>query len=541
MITDDEVLDLFERADPARAGDPAPTLGAAAFLEGLRSTPSYVAEPEATRVELGPSPNRRWRVIAAVAAAGVLIVGALVLAADREPSGPTDDQAPATTEPTRRPTNPAAVRIATGFVAAIGAFDVDAAMADLAEDADISLVTAPGGVGDAGPATTRQDLPRLLALLEAQGYEQSADLCAVNSQAEDETIVRCALTFSSLRSGQFAWAPFGPSHIDVVVRRGRITGATTRWASERFEAEVWEPFTTWVAANHRADAEVMYPDGSRSSARLSESSIRLWGQRTREYAALQGAAMVEVAAEFMAARNAHDADAARALVADDGVLAQLCNQGLTPRYACVVDDPEEPIMGRVPLDRAGITFALDAEALYDLRFEDVACEKVSGPLVTCSYRMDNRLREIAGDAPVEAASSLGVVDGRVRLVAFPWLNIGFNPAGLNPVEAEPFVHWLEQEYPWAVGSGDLTSTNGPVFRAEGQELLLILTRPSLARLGGFLDDYEAAGGPLSVEADASRLHRRVAGLSFSLDTPAPWAPGPIEPLTDADGFRSRSL
>ena len=90
-------------------------------------------------------------------------------------------------------------------------------------------------------------------------------------------------------------------------------------------------------------------------------------------------------------------------MADDGVRAQLCDQGLTSQYACVVEDPEEPIMGRVELDRAALTFAFDAEALLGYRFAAPTCEKAAGPLVTCSYRMDTRLRRIAGYPPVDDA------------------------------------------------------------------------------------------------------------------------------------------
>jgi hypothetical protein len=46
---------------------------------------------------------------------------------------------------------------------------------------------------------------------------------------------------------------------------------------------MWEPFAGWVSKAHPEDAAVMYTDGTYSLARLTEESIRLWDQRSREY------------------------------------------------------------------------------------------------------------------------------------------------------------------------------------------------------------------------------------------------------------------
>ena len=48
MITDDEVLRLFEQADPARIADAAPIVAAADYLDALRSRSSNVATIEPT-------------------------------------------------------------------------------------------------------------------------------------------------------------------------------------------------------------------------------------------------------------------------------------------------------------------------------------------------------------------------------------------------------------------------------------------------------------------------------------------------------------
>jgi hypothetical protein len=46
---------------------------------------------------------------------------------------------------------------------------------------------------------------------------------------------------------------------------------------------MWEPFADWVFAAHPEDLKVMYTGGG-TEVRLTEESIRLWEQRSREYA-----------------------------------------------------------------------------------------------------------------------------------------------------------------------------------------------------------------------------------------------------------------
>ena len=81
MITDDEVLRLFERADPALTDDAAPAIDAAGYLDALRtrsSTVDYI-ETEPTPTE-PPTSRHRWLVAAAAAATVAVIAGGLVLA-----------------------------------------------------------------------------------------------------------------------------------------------------------------------------------------------------------------------------------------------------------------------------------------------------------------------------------------------------------------------------------------------------------------------------------------------------------------------------
>ncbi len=46
---------------------------------------------------------------------------------------------------------------------------------------------------------------------------------------------------------------------------------------------MWEPFAEWVSTTYPKDAAVMYDGGSLSNFDLTEESIRLWEQHTKEY------------------------------------------------------------------------------------------------------------------------------------------------------------------------------------------------------------------------------------------------------------------
>jgi hypothetical protein len=96
MITDDEVMRLFEEADPARAPDTAPVPDAVSDLDTLRSS---AAVPAVATVPASiTAAHRRGRtVVAAVAAVTVLVLGAVALASRDDESGPPTRATPTTT------------------------------------------------------------------------------------------------------------------------------------------------------------------------------------------------------------------------------------------------------------------------------------------------------------------------------------------------------------------------------------------------------------------------------------------------------------
>jgi len=238
------------------------------------STSTQNVEPDPGVLEPQPKRQHRWsggKRIGALAAAavGLAVITALLIIQSRD-EAPATDQTPVAAGAQENTVNARAEKVATGFVEAYGAFDVEQAMTYLADDATIAVLGA------------QDDLRLLSSWLEATGYQQIVDPCeGVGNSASGS--IRCTFAFHALRSGELGRGPFGGSSFDLVVRDGKIVHASQDWEIEKFSPQVWEPFANWVSTVHPKDAAVMYQDDSHSGVRLTEESIRLWELRTREY------------------------------------------------------------------------------------------------------------------------------------------------------------------------------------------------------------------------------------------------------------------
>ena len=210
------------------------------------------------------------------AAATAIGLGGCSATADRSGADNATTTAPAEAPETT------ALEVATGFVDAYGAFDVEQATTYLADDADIAPLIE--SIGAAGVQGTLEEFRQLISLLEAQGYRQMLDSCE-----EQAAAVHCTFDFHLIRSDEVGLGPFSGSYFDLTVRDGRIARASKHWDIEEFSPQMWEPFARWVSTAHPEDAPVMYADGNFSGARLSSESIRLWEQRSREYVAMETA------------------------------------------------------------------------------------------------------------------------------------------------------------------------------------------------------------------------------------------------------------
>jgi hypothetical protein len=237
--------------------------------------------------------NRRIGAFAVVAAIG-LAAAVLILGTRPDESATTPVDEPSAVNPV----DTTAEQVATSFVGAYGAFDAEAAITYLADDADVSGLI--GSQGSGGAAGTREELPLFIALIEAQGYEQMLGSCEETGKVDSGTVVRCTFDFHNLGSDEIGRGPFRGSYSDLTVRDGKIVRASLTWGIAEFSPQMWEPFADWVSTAHPHDASVMYEDETHSGARLTEESIGLWGRRTREY--VKGIVPIDVASTVRLSR-----------------------------------------------------------------------------------------------------------------------------------------------------------------------------------------------------------------------------------------------
>lgn len=171
------------------------------------------------------------------------------------------------------------VEIATAFVEAYEALDVDAATSYLAADADVSLFNA-----------NTEGLAQAFRWDDAMGFQVLLDSCAETSSGALGTTVRCDYDYHAIRSEDIGLGPYGGNWLDFIVRDGEVVSVSDHLETtpNGFSSEMWDPFATWVAENHPDDVTVMYTDSSQGSPQLTEESTALWEQRTREYVDVLG-------------------------------------------------------------------------------------------------------------------------------------------------------------------------------------------------------------------------------------------------------------
>ena len=130
-MTEDEVIQLLEQADPVRRIEPGPSVDAVGYLDALRTRGTTV-----TLTHTGPTAKpglghrRRWPIITVAAAVVAVVVAGLALVARDETSDTHIPAAPSATAPatttTATPAEVAAAEeTARGFIDAENAYDVD--------------------------------------------------------------------------------------------------------------------------------------------------------------------------------------------------------------------------------------------------------------------------------------------------------------------------------------------------------------------------------------------------------------------------------
>jgi hypothetical protein len=173
----------------------------------------------------------------------------------------------------------AAVKVTRQFLAAFRAFDAQKAMSYVADGANLSRLI-DGQVPD-----DAEGMSLMVGWLEAMGYEELNTSCrATASTPALGTTVLCDFDFHGIRSEAIGKGPFTGNTHTFILRDGKIVYGTIDWNLDEFSPQMWEPFRDWVRENHRKDFDVMYIDNG-GNFRLTPRSIRLWEQRTQEWAA----------------------------------------------------------------------------------------------------------------------------------------------------------------------------------------------------------------------------------------------------------------
>ena len=158
---------------------------------------------------------------------------------------------------TVNPADLTAQEVATGFVEAFGAFDVDQALTYLADDADISDLIGGRVQGVEG---NPEELRLNISFLEAVGYKQMLDSCEELGSSASVTTLRCTFDFHLFGSDEIGRGPFSGGYFELIVSDGEIVRASHWLETEEFGPQMWEPFRDWVSTTYPKDAAVMYQD-----------------------------------------------------------------------------------------------------------------------------------------------------------------------------------------------------------------------------------------------------------------------------------------
>jgi hypothetical protein len=223
--------------------------------------------------------RRNQRITAGVVGIAVFVVAVWIVTS----GGSSDRTQKPANEPSRVNSTDAAEDVVRGFLAAFGAFDPEAAMAYVADDADLRGLIEPSA-----PAN-KKSLSLMLTLFEVAGYQQTITSCHATPLSSGTHVV-CGFVFTTIDAVELGRGPFTGSTFVFVVRDGMIVIANGNWNIDQYASQVRAPFAEWLAAKYPRDFEVMYgsipprPAGfSQVHYRLTEESIRLFRLRTREY------------------------------------------------------------------------------------------------------------------------------------------------------------------------------------------------------------------------------------------------------------------
>lgn len=293
MSTEEQVVALFAAANPVPRLDlldPVETLDLRHF-EVIRTRSADMQTRDRTEMDQEPEPPRRGLLIG-VAAAALVLIGALVIFLNQGEAPVADDTPVVTTAPESLST-PAAVDVANGFVEALGAADMQLAASYVAPGKTLAVLSVDEPTAAWQRATGFQILP-------GQCEEQNTTSAGVR--------VLCAYSYDGLRSDEIGKGPYGGNFFNITVKDGQVVAVSDsfEFMTNDFSAEMWEPFALWVAAAYPDDSSLMYEDSTQSQEMHTTEANRLWEQHTKEYVDRLNMTPVEIGTAFLAAYATED-------------------------------------------------------------------------------------------------------------------------------------------------------------------------------------------------------------------------------------------
>jgi len=163
--------------------------------------------------------------------------------------------------------------IATEYLEAYAAFDVERVASMLADDAEVLP----------WEASEPRDWQRDLEFLDAAGFQILVGECKELSPLADSARVNCEYQAHGLGSDQIGLGPFGGHVFRLLIANGRVTRSFMGFNFSEFGDEMWWPFQAWIEENHPEDFEVLYVRDNLSNQ--TDEAIALWEQRVEDYVA----------------------------------------------------------------------------------------------------------------------------------------------------------------------------------------------------------------------------------------------------------------
>jgi hypothetical protein len=199
----------------------------------------------------------RGPLVGIAAAVVVLVLGGLVLIQWTDSPDIAADSTP--------------LEIATAYVEAYAAFDVDTVRSLLSETPEVLPWESYA------PRDWRADM----RYLEATGFQLMFEGCTEQGAEAGAVMVHCVYDAHGLGSDQMGLEPFGNHVFRVVIEDGQVVSSNMGFNFSQFSGAMWFPFQAWIQENHPEDFSVLYVDESLS--RQTDEAIALWEQRVQDY------------------------------------------------------------------------------------------------------------------------------------------------------------------------------------------------------------------------------------------------------------------